>query len=63
MAVDDRITAIQQKLEAVQRYNRLASSTTFSEGTLDELMDKAKALCDEVKDELDLIKTDIGEWG
>ncbi len=62
MAVIDRAAIIRQKLEGLERYAQLVTSNSFTEETLDELKTNAQSLCDEVKAEADLIKTDIGEW-
>jgi len=62
MAVIDRAAIIRQKLEGLERYARLVISNTFTSETLTELKGNAKDLCDEVKDEADLVKLDIDEW-
>lgn len=63
MAMDDRIEIVRQLLERVRNYNRLIVNDNFEVSTIDDMKGNAKDICDAIKDEVDLIKTEIDGWG
>ena len=62
MAVEDRISQVLEQLERLRRYTRLVINDGFSDATLTELKTNAKTICDDIKAEVDQIKTDINGW-
>ena len=62
MAVEDRISQVQNLLERLRRYTRLVISDGFTDETLAELRNNAKSICNDIKAEIGLIKTDIDGW-
>jgi len=62
VAVEDRLAQVQTHLESLRRYARLVIADGFTPATLDELKTNAKSICDAIKAEINLIKTDIDGW-
>lgn len=62
MAVEDRIIQVKHLLDRVSNYNRLVTSDSFEAATIADMKGNAKEICDQVKDEITQIKSEIDQW-
>lgn len=62
MAIEARIKEIWVLLDRVKRYNDIITNDSFELHTIENMKGNAKAICDQIKDEVDNIKDEIDEW-
>jgi len=62
MAIKDRVDGAKRLLDKVSLYNRLVIENSLEQDTIDDMKGNAKDICDDVKAEIDNIKSEIDQW-
>ena len=62
MAIPERCSRISALLTNVKRYDAIVRQNSFTNSALDEMKSNAKDFLKEVKDEVDLIKSEVDNW-
>lgn len=62
MAIETRINRIATLLSQVKNCNSLVAGKEFQNSTKDDLQDYTKNILNEVKAEVDQIKTEVDSW-
>jgi len=62
MAIPERCSRISALLTKLKRYDAIVRSDSFTNSALDEMKHNAKDFLKEVKDEVDLIKSEVDNW-
>ncbi len=60
--MEDIINRVSDLLNRVRDYNRIIQADNFEAATVEDIKGNAKALCDEVKSDIDAIKSLINQW-
>ena len=63
MAIEVRVERIRGQIDKIRRYNQLVVEDSLLPATIEDIQGNAKDLCNEIKAEADLIKTEIDQWG
>lgn len=63
MSIGESIAKIRKLLDRLHSYEHMIDTDTFEPGTIDDMEGKAEDLCDKMKEEIDNIKSEIGQWG
>lgn len=61
--ISQRVEEVLHLLDRVRSYDRLITSDSFKPDTISDMKNNAKDICKQAKDEIDLIKGEIDEWG
>lgn len=61
--IGQRVEQVLRLLDKVRSYDRLITSDSFEPDTISDMKGNAKDICKQAKDEIDLIKSEIDEWG
>ena len=61
-AIDDEIASMRIKLDRIHQYDSVIASDNFEPETVEDIKGNAKALCDEIKTEADIIKSSVDLW-
>ncbi len=62
MSVAERIALIRSLLDKLHGYQRMIDGNSFENSTVTDIKGNAKDLCDQVKNEINSIKTEIDQW-
>jgi len=62
VAIPERCSRISALLTNLKRYDAIVRSDSFTNSALDEMKNNAKDLLKEVKDEVDLMKSEVDNW-
>ena len=60
--IQARIDRIRALLTRVERYNTIVVTDSFTQDALVEMKTNVKAFCDQVKDEIAEIKSEVDNW-
>lgn len=62
MTISERCDRISALLVRLKRYDAIVRGDNFSNSALGEIKSNAKDILDEVKGEIDLIKSEVDNW-
>jgi len=62
MSIEERVAEVRKSLDMIQQYERMVANNNFEPGTIADMKGNAKDICDVVKSEMDVIKSEINDW-